>query len=101
MATGQAISIALKPGLLQLSLHSWPKRWIIGACKTVITQAFQGTRLGIMIWNINKAGLTLISMGGGGGALCPPPIVFPPERLELRPSNFLTFSFYLLAVRKI
>ena len=24
-----------------------------------------------------------------------------PERLELRPSNFLTFSFYLLAVRKI
>ena len=24
-----------------------------------------------------------------------------PERLELRPSNFLTFSFYLLAIRKI
>ena len=24
-----------------------------------------------------------------------------PERLELRPSNFLSFSFYLLAVRKI
>ena len=32
------------------------------------------------------------------------PYSFPsisPERLELRPSNFLTFNFYLLAVRKI
>ena len=57
MSTGQAISIALKPGLLQLSLHSWPKRWIMGACKTVIAQEFQDTRLGIMIWN--KAGLNV------------------------------------------
>ena len=45
-------------------------------------------------------GLTLISMGGHYG----PPYSFSsisPERLELRPSNFLAFSFYLLAVRKI
>ena len=58
MATGQAISIALKPGLLQLSLHSWPKRWTMGACKTVIVQVFQDTRLGIIIWN--KAGLNVV-----------------------------------------
>ena len=43
MATEQAISIgiALKSGLLQPSLQSWPKRWIMGACKTVIVQVFQ------------------------------------------------------------
>ena len=40
---------------------------------------------------------------GGGGALWPPYSfsLISPERLELRPSNFLTFSFYLLAIRKI
>ena len=46
--------------------------------------------------------LTLFSMGGGG--IMQPPYSFSlisPERLELRPSNFLTFSFYLLAIRKI
>ena len=45
--------------------------------------------------------LTLISMGGG--PLWPPYSfsLISPERLELRPSNFLTFSFYLLAIRKI
>ena len=39
----------------------------------------------------------------GGGAIMAPPIVssISLERLELRASNFLTFSFYLLAVRKI
>ena len=38
----------------------------------------------------------------GGGALWPPYSFssISPERLELRPSNFLTFSFYLLAVNK-
>ena len=43
--------------------------------------------------------LTLISMGGHYG-----PLQFSsisPELLELRRSNFLTFSFYLLAVRKM
>ena len=40
---------------------------------------------------------------GGGGALWPPYSfsLISPERLELRPLNFLTFSFYLLAIRKI
>ena len=45
---------------------------------------------------------TLISIGGGGGIM--PPVVsssVSSERLELIPSNFLTFSFYLLVVRKI
>ena len=44
--------------------------------------------------------LTLFSMGG---AIMPPYgfSLISPERLELRPSNFLTFSFYLLAIRKI
>ena len=43
--------------------------------------------------------LTLFSMGG----IMAPYSFFliSPERLELRPSNFLTFSFYLLAIRKI
>ena len=43
MATGQAVSIgiALKSGLLQPSLQNWPKRWTMGACKTVIVQIFQ------------------------------------------------------------
>ena len=48
-----------------------------------------------------RRGLPLISMGG---PLWPPPYSFSsisPERLELRQSNFLTFSFYLLAIRKI
>ena len=51
----------------------------------------------------NDPFLTLISMGGWGRHYGLP-IVYSsisPERLELRPSNFLTFSFYLLAVRKI
>ena len=52
-----------------------------------------------MIADIYKVGpLTLLSMGGRG------PYSFSSislERLELRASNFLTFSFYLLAVRKI
>ena len=44
-----------------------------------------------------------IQYGGGGGALWPPYSfsLISPERLELRPSNFLTFSFYLLAIGKI
>ena len=39
----------------------------------------------------------------GGGHYGPPYSfsLISPERLELRPSNFLTFSFYLLAIRKI
>ena len=44
--------------------------------------------------------LTLISMGGGHYG----PYSFSsisPERLEPRPLNFLTFSFYLLAISKI
>ena len=47
-----------------------------------------------------KLDLTLFSMGG---ALLPPYSfsLISPERLELRPSNFLTVSFYLLAIRKI
>ena len=38
-----------------------------------------------------------------GGALWPPYSfsLISPERLELRPSNFLTFSFCLLAIRKM
>ena len=49
----------------------------------------------------NNLLLTLFSMGGG---IMAPPNSFSlisPERLEIRPSNFLTFSFYLLAIRKI
>ena len=44
--------------------------------------------------------LTLFSMGG---PLWPPYSfsLISPERLELRPSNFLTFSFCLLAIAKI
>ena len=39
--------------------------------------------------------------GGGGGHYGPYSFSsISPERLELRASNFLTFSFYLLAVRK-
>ena len=40
---------------------------------------------------------------GGGGALWPPYrfSLISPERLKLRPLNFLTFSFYLLAIRKM
>ena len=43
------------------------------------------------------------SVWGGGGALWPPYSfsLISPERLELRPSNFQTFSFYLWAIRKI
>ena len=54
-----------------------------------------------MIADIYKVGpLTLFSMGG---PLWPPYSfsLISPERLELRPSNFLTFSFYPLAIRKI
>ena len=42
-------------------------------------------------------------MGGGGGGALSPPYSFSSislEGLELRASNFLTFSFYLLAIRK-
>ena len=48
-----------------------------------------------------KQTLTLFSIGGG--PLWPPYSfsLISPERLELRPSNFLTFSFYVLAIRKI
>ena len=45
--------------------------------------------------------------GGGGGRIMALLLLFyysfpliSPERLELRPSNFLTFSFYLLAIKK-
>ena len=44
-------------------------------------------------------GLTLFSMGA---IMAPYSFsLISPERLELTPSNFLTFSFYLLAIRKI
>ena len=47
-----------------------------------------------------EAHLALFSMGGGHYG---PPIVssISLKRLELRASNFLTFSFCLLAIRKI
>ena len=46
-----------------------------------------------------KKGLTLFSLGD---IMAPYSFsLISPERLELRPSNFLTFSFYLLAFRKI
>ena len=52
---------------------------------------------------VEKA-LTLIIMGGGGGGralwLSYSFSSVTSERPEIRPSNFLTFSFYLLAVRK-
>ena len=43
--------------------------------------------------------LTLFSMGGGGGIMAPYSFsLISPERLELRPSNFLTLvSTYCLS----
>ena len=53
------------------------------------------------IINSFRGMLNPIQYGGGDYG---PPYSFSlisPERLEVRPSNFLTFSFYLLAIIKI
>ena len=56
-----------------------------------------------MAWRRPGEGLMFNPIQYGGGALWPPYSfsLISPQRLEVRPSNFLTFSFYLLAIRKI
>ena len=49
---------------------------------------------------LGKLSLTLFSMGGHYAPHYSFSLI-SPERLELRPSNFPAFSFYLLAIRKI
>ena len=56
------------------------------------------------LWGVPKdpPGMNRVNPNQYGGAIMAPYSfsLISPERLELRPSNFLTFSFYLLAIRK-
>ena len=60
------------------------------------------SRLHVQVKIMGNFGLNPNQYGGGGhyGPLYSFSSI-SPERLELRPSNFLAFTFYLLAVRKI